>query len=790
MNNRHAKPPAESSALWEASPGRCHAPPTPEVVDVFNAVRDLPDHERQAALRRHASGDAALHAAVQRLLDAERSPRGEHLAEQLDAALVDIDSALAPPSNVPGGTMPEIDDRYTLVRLLGSGSSGDVYLADQIRPVPRRVAIKVLRPAEVRVSTVERMRREAIALSALDHPGIATIYDAGVTPDGRPYLATEWVDGPPIDRWCAEHAATFATRCGLLAGVCRAVEHAHQRGVIHRDLKPGNILVRMDDGGPTPKIVDLGIARLLEPHHGPGLGLTRGGHLQGTIGYIAPEQLEGGAADVRSDLFALGRVLEGLPGGMEGLAASQRRDAAAIVRRATRTDPRERYQSAGDMADDLEALIDGRPVAARRQSPLEAGFRAVRRHKLATALGAVALVSVVGAVGVVSFQSAQIARKNQTLAESNAALAQSNRAQKEILRDTLDGMVRILSHYPGTREERLAAANLLDRHLARLTALNPGDYELRFLRGRVGVERANIAIQAGDIVAAESIARQAVDMMENAIETSTAPADDLREMAYAIIIWGDSLQHLGQVEEARSQHQRAKAIHEMGVLRFPNHVGLLDDLNWSYDRLGQWMATAADDQEALRALTLARLQLAERLLALDPDRSLSRYNLALAYLRLGLTVETQDPQRAADTYDASIALLEAVLAADPGRSGYAFNLAWALYKRATLFLGENEPAAALPLCERAAHVLVRNLASQIDPDRAMADPQTGALLLSLSVRLADLYEAMGRPHDIANMLRAHKPYADPARLGDYAKQSTRQSSVQRWHELCAAHGVN
>lgn len=774
MSNHHPEPSADATGPRGSSNGPGRPSLTPEVVDAFNTIWDLPEHEQRAALDRYARGNASLRAVVQRMLDAERSPQGERLAKSLDDALVDIDDALTLPPSAHDGPLPEVDDRYALVRLLGSGSTGDVYLADQLRPVRRPVAIKVLRPSEVRRSTVERMRREAVALGALDHPGIATIYDTGVTRDGRPYLATEWVDGPPIDRWCAEHGATFATRCRLLAGVCRAVEHAHQRGVIHRDLKPGNILVRTGEGGPTPKIVDLGIARLLEPHHGPGLGLTRGGHLLGTIGFIAPEQLAGGAADVRSDLFALGRVLEGLPGGMEGQAASQRRDAAAIVRRATRADPRERYQSAGDMADDLDALLEGRPVAARRQSSMEACLRVVRLHKVATVLAVVALVSVAGAVVVVGHKSAQ--------------LADANHAQKEILKDTLDGLVRILGRYPGTRDERVALADRMEAHLATLMVLNPQDKGLRVLAARVGVERANIAIQDGVFDRAEVIARQATRTLEGTIDPGTASIDDLRVLAHAIVILGDSLHQLGRPEEARGHHERAMAIHERGVVRFPDHIGLLDDLSWSYDRLGKWFRPVPDayaDQEAWGA---ERLELAYRLLALDPERTLSKYNLALAHHRLASVYERQDPARSMEHVVPAISMLEELLADDPGRAGYIHNLAGAYRHASRLWRERGQTHEAIGHLQRAAFILTAHLGTfptprQSQPGTGPSDPFAARNLLTVAVPLANLYEQTGDHEAIAPLLALCAPYVSPGYMAGYANEEHVNRLMLRWNEL-------
>ncbi|MFI4915171.1 MAG: protein kinase [Phycisphaerales bacterium JB060] len=701
MGDRQHKPPADATGPWGSANGRtppAHPPLTPEVVDVFNAVRDLPDHERPAALDRRTRGDAPLRAMVQRLLDAERSPLGERLAESLDDALVDIDDALSLPPSSQGGALPEIDDRYTIVRLLGSGSTGDVYLADQIQPVQRRVAIKVLRPAEVRASTVERMRREAVALSALDHPGIATIYDAGVTRDGRPYLATEWVEGPPIDRWCAEHGATFATRCELLASVCRAVEHAHQRGVIHRDLKPGNILVRMGDGGPMPKLVDLGIARLLEPHHGPGLSLTKGGHLLGTIGYIAPEQLEGGAADVRSDLFALGRVLEGLPGGVEGQTPIQRRDAAAIVRKATRTDPRERYQSAGDMADDLEALLEGRPVHARRQSLLEAGLRVSRRHKAATLLAAVALISVMGAIGTVGHKSAQ--------------MAEANRAQKALLKETLGGLTVVLSRYGGTVDQREQLVERMAGQLERMLAFAPDDPELRVLHARMLTEQARINIARRDFDQARPLADRAVELMESCVDERIASEEDLGHKALALIIRGDVAVESGRYQEARPYYERVLDMQRRAIERFPESLVLKRELCWSYDRLTYplWLEHDPAYRDLLLERAASRMRLSQNLLEEAPDDPAAQHTHAMGCFRLGhLYVYDRDYAQAAPWFDRAREGLSPLVAGEPQRVSFVIDLAQAWAQLSLCHERMDDVASAVAAAEAAFATMERHV---------------------------------------------------------------------------------
>lgn len=748
MSDRHPKRPADIAVPWESANSQGHPtrpPLAPEVVDVFNTVRDLPDHERRDTLDRLTRGDVTLRTAVQRLLDAERSPIGERVGRILDDALVDIDDALTFPTSAHRGALPQIDDRYTIVRLLGSGSTGDVYLADQIQPVQRRVAIKVLRPAEVRASTVERMRREAVALSALDHPGIASIYDAGVTRDNRPFLVTQWIDGPPIDQWCQENNASYAVRCRLIAAVCSAVEHAHQRGIIHRDLKPGNILVRGHASQASVRIVDLGIAKLAEDEHGWHGAPTDTGKLLGTIGFIAPEQISGGVTDVRSDLFAIGRVLETLLAAVPaGAALPRRRDVQAIVARATASEPADRYQSAGAMAADLKAALHGRPVSARRRSLPDSVGRFVRRSPLAAVVVLVSAVAVCIAGGVAVERSFA---QSHALRERARVLA----LQKALLHETLDGSIVILGRYAGTIDQRMQMADRLDAQLRAMLSWNPDDHELRILLARVGTERARIALARDEGYRAERLARDAVAAMKDQIDPNAASVDRVRQLALSIVVLGDCLANMKAYDRARDAYHEALELQRAARLRFPDHMGLLDDLSWSMDRFSQpvdpaMMPEFIRDRRSWNTIATARLELAEHMLRLDPDRYLSRFNLAVAYLKLGRIYAGDDDQKAAQYLHAASDMLQALAHEDPGRSAIHARLSsvWTLLAEYHGRRGDQE--ASLEAQEKAVLALIEAVGSRPDTDAGLAHN-----LRLQADRLVALYRQYGRDADIRSL---------------------------------------
>ncbi len=279
---------------------------------------------------------------------------------------------------------------YRIVSLLGEGGMGTVFLAEQLEPVKRRVALKVVRAAHI--SSSERQLRfegERRALARLAHPNVAQLFDAGTTPEGNPYFVMELVEGVRITAYCDEHRLSLAERLRLFLAVCDGVQHAHQKGVVHRDLKPSNILVAEPGGRPLPKVIDFGIAKALDQ---PLVDNDRTVGLVGTPGYVSPESIAELAgvteADTRSDVYSLGVLLYELLAGAMPFATDVPR--AEMLRRhprraSRRSMPRKAKRSPASAASRAElsplrsaAISTGSPsrrsrVTARpapRRSPL------------------------------------------------------------------------------------------------------------------------------------------------------------------------------------------------------------------------------------------------------------------------------------------------------------------------------------------------------------------------------------------------------------------------------------
>jgi serine/threonine protein kinase len=227
-------------------------------------------------------------------------------------------------------TAPGDDDfgRYHILRPLGEGGMGAVYLAEQREPIRRFVALKVIKPGMDTGQVLARFANERQALAIMDHPNIARIIDAGATPKGRPYFVMEYIEGVPITQYCDGKRMTIGERLTLFLAVCHAVEHAHQKGVIHRDLKPSNVLVMEQQGTHVPKVIDFGIAKATDQWAVENTLLTQFGQMVGTPEYASPEQAEvtTGAVDETSDVYSLGVMLyELLIGTVPFDAAAMRR---------------------------------------------------------------------------------------------------------------------------------------------------------------------------------------------------------------------------------------------------------------------------------------------------------------------------------------------------------------------------------------------------------------------------------------------------------------------------------
>jgi non-specific serine/threonine protein kinase/serine/threonine-protein kinase len=476
------------------------------VEQLFHSALALEEGKRSAFLRDSCAGDQALRLEVNALIachdqeqDFLETPALDVMARQM--AVSDPGDAA-----VMGAEPGQIIGPYLLVQLLGSGGMGEVWHAQQSKPIRRTVALKLIKFGMDTRAVVARFDSERQALALMDHPNVAKVFDAGATPTGRPYFVMELVPGTPITQYCDQHRLTIKERLTLFLQVCEGVQHAHQKAIIHRDLKPSNILVQEVDGRPIPKIIDFGLAKATSADGAERSMFTELGLLVGTPSYMSPEQVGAyqGSVDTRTDVYSLGvtlfELLVGAPpvdrkelelagpaamlrrireaavprpsakfaalgGNSADLAAARSATKSSLLRqlhgdldwitlRAIEKDRDRRYGSPSELAADLRRHLADQPVLA---GPPSASYRIgkfVRRHRIGVTVAAVATALTIAVAANMLVQARRVAR------ERDRASREAEAAKR--VSDFLIGLFRV-SDPAQARGNTITARELLDR---------------------------------------------------------------------------------------------------------------------------------------------------------------------------------------------------------------------------------------------------------------------------------------------------------------------------------------
>ena len=459
------------------------------------ALEKKSPEERAAYLDQACAGDEGLRRRVERLLDAHPKVGGfleqpaVAAATQPSAEAPAQEAATLPPRPIAEGPGSRIGP-YKLLQQIGEGGMGVVYMAEQEKPVHRRVALKIIKPGMDSDVVIARFEAERQALAMMDHLNIARVLDAGTTETGRPYFVMELVNGVSLTRYCDENKLTPRERLELLIPVCQAIQHAHQKGIIHRDIKPSNVLVTLYDGKPVPKVIDFGVAKAIEQRLTERTMFTQYGAIIGTLEYMSPEQAEmsGLGVDTRSDIYSLGvlayelltgttplerqqvrelayaelvrRIKEEEPprpstrlsrsGEALATISAQRRTEPAqlaklvrgeldwIVMRCLEKDRTRRYETAGALARDVQHYLDDEAVEACPPSlPYRLG-KFWRRNKGPVLAAALVLLALLGGIVGTTWQAVRAdkakqlaeAKEEEAVAEKAKALAAAEEEQR------------------------------------------------------------------------------------------------------------------------------------------------------------------------------------------------------------------------------------------------------------------------------------------------------------------------------------------------------------------------
>jgi serine/threonine protein kinase len=544
---------------------------------------------------------------------------------------------------------------YRMLQLLGEGGMGEVWLAEQKTPIHRTVALKLIKAGMDTKTVIARFESERQALALMDHPAIARVFDAGSTPEGRPYFVMEYVPGLPITEYCDKHQRTVKERLELFMQVCEGVQHAHQKAIIHRDLKPSNVLVVEQGGKPVPKIIDFGLAKAMAQRLTEKTLFTELGVMMGTPEYMSPEQADRGEQniDTRTDVYSLGVILYQLlvgvlpfeakalrAAGLEAIlrvireqepakpsarirsmgpasslsAENRREDPRTFARhvrgeldwitmKALEKDRTRRYGSPAELSADIQRHLANEPVAAH---PPSAGYRAgkyIRRHRLAVGFSASVAVLLVAFAAMMAVQAVRISRER-------------DRAEKN-------------------REEATKQAQVALKTIYQVVTKT--DEKLRPVAG-TGALRKELL----------ELAMKNLDEISRTAATSRW-AD--RTMGVALQRMAEFYGQMGMTAEQVQVLDRSLQIFDRLMAEDSKNDWIAFDASISYDSLGEIGRETEPDPAKIyhhyeKSLKL-REQLVEQVHQDQPSLVQRKRSLAISYIKLGaLALALHDPARA------------------------------------------------------------------------------------------------------------------------------------------------
>ena len=647
---------------------------------------------------------------------------------------------------------------YKLLQKIGEGGMGTVFMAEQQRPVRRKVALKVIKPGMNTGQVIARFEAERQALAIMDHPNIARVLDVGATETGRPFFVMELVKGVPITEYCDRNHLTPKERLELFIPVCQAIQHAHQKGIIHRDIKPSNVLVTLHDGKPVPKVIDFGVAKAIDQRLTERTMFTEFGAVIGTLEYMSPEQAEMGALDIdtRSDIYSLGVMLYELLTGSTPLERAKLRKAAYseilrrireeeparpstrlseskdalpsisaqrkmeparltklvrgdldwIVMKSLEKDRTRRYETANGFACDIQRYLDGDPVEACPPSASYKLRKFARKHRAALATaGAFALLLV--AATAVSTGLALWANRERVRAvkAEHAAKEQKGRAE-EREQMAIDAVKR----YGDVVRETPELKNTPALAPLRAKLLKEPQAFFKRLRDRLQADR------------------------------ETSP-DSLARLAAASFDLGKLTGEIGDKEDALRAYEESLAIRERLARENPSVTEFQSDLAGTHHNIANLEDATGQTANALASYEQAGA-IFQRLARENPSVPQFQRDLANYYHNIGIHQrETGRPAEALASHEQARAIRERLARENPSVTQFQSDLAASHNNIGNLQSETGRPAEALASYEQARAIqerLARENPSvtQFQSDLAMSHNNVGNVQSAMG-RLAE-----------------------------------------------------
>ncbi len=758
-----------------------------QVDELFHSAKECEGAERAAFLREASAGDEALRREVESLLAAHEQ-EGSFIDSPAyaDTLLVDNQAELSAGQRLGS---------YKVMSRIGRGGMGAVYLAARAdEQFHKRVAIKLLKAGFDHESIIRRFRNERQILASLDHPNIARLVDGGTTTDGSPYFVMEYVEGQSISDYCDSRRLNTAERLKLFRSVCSAVHYAHQNLIVHRDIKPGNILVTADG---TVKLLDFGIAKLLGPSAILG-EMTLATARVMTPEYASPEQTRGEAITTSSDVYSLGVLLYELLTGrrpyrvttaspleiiqaiceqdpekpstaigrtetttgadavstttVEAISKARgsepdklRRqlegDLDNIVLKALRKEPQRRYSSVEQFSEDIRRYLEGLPISARKDTFTYRAGKFVRRNKAGVAAAAIIFILLVsGAVGIA----------RQTIV-ANRQRARAEKRFNEVRKLASSFMFKFHDSIENLAGSTAARKLVVSESLEYLNSLaDEASDDPEFQRELAEAYKRLAEIQGspgsanlGDTAGAAESFKKAAALRESLVASGGATVDDRLGLARTYAGLSDVLGDPANMEYAR----KAQEIHEALLAADPSNHKLRGAAGVSYYTVGQLLASARDLAGALENFRKA-LDIYKALSESDPTNQLHRRNYALSCKSVGGTlILTGDLAAGEENYRRALELEEALIAADPNNAASRLDLSFTLSDLGWILRLTKDYAGALQNYHRAL---------AIREELSAADPKDVRVRLALSTTYSKIGLILKDTEDFAGAMEQYR----------------------------------